>query len=208
MPTVRMLVPAATIDTLAYAKALIRNVPDFPRRGVLFKDITPLLADPKGFHIVLDALAERFIGEHVYAIVGNRVAFPRRQPRGALNASFSPVDWELPAVDRVSQDLEYAAPNSRCTSTASEGAKARGWTTCCHGRNRRLAELARLQGGYVSASCCRRARLSRRSRRLPPGPSCRSPVRASAKKRLSGARLAPGGRANPAARPLVRAEDR
>ena len=53
-----VVVPVTSIDTLAYVRALIRTVPDFPKPGILFKDITPLLADPKGFHIVLDALAD------------------------------------------------------------------------------------------------------------------------------------------------------
>ncbi|MGI8434973.1 MAG: adenine phosphoribosyltransferase [Nocardioidaceae bacterium] len=46
---------AAVADVLA---RLVRNVPDFPREGVLFKDIAPLLGDPDGFRIVIDALAE------------------------------------------------------------------------------------------------------------------------------------------------------
>jgi len=51
-------------------KALIREVPDFPKPGIVFKDITPLLAIPRALHIVLDGIAERFIGEHIDAIVG------------------------------------------------------------------------------------------------------------------------------------------
>jgi adenine phosphoribosyltransferase len=37
---------------------LVRDVPDFPQPGIVFKDITPLLADPEGFHAVVTALAE------------------------------------------------------------------------------------------------------------------------------------------------------
>src|SRR5512145_578119 len=43
-------------DGLAYAKRLIRDVPDYPQPGILFRDITPLLADPKAFTIVVDTL--------------------------------------------------------------------------------------------------------------------------------------------------------
>ena len=37
--------------------SLIRNVPDFPKKGILFKDITPLLANPKAFRAIIDELA-------------------------------------------------------------------------------------------------------------------------------------------------------
>jgi adenine phosphoribosyltransferase len=46
--------------TLAEIQALIRDVPDFPKPGIVFKDITPLLADVAGFRAAVDMLAERF----------------------------------------------------------------------------------------------------------------------------------------------------
>ena len=55
---------------LALLHTRIRDVPDFPLPGVLFRDITPLLADPRGLHIVLDAITERFMGAHIDAVVG------------------------------------------------------------------------------------------------------------------------------------------
>src|ERR1700736_90995 len=57
-------------ERFAWARSLIRDVPDFPKPGILFKDITTLLAVPRAFHMVLDGIAERFIGDHVDAIVG------------------------------------------------------------------------------------------------------------------------------------------
>jgi Adenine/guanine phosphoribosyltransferases and related PRPP-binding proteins len=51
-------------------KDLIRDVPDFPQPGVVFKDLTPLLADPGAFAVVLDALVEPFVGRHVDKVVG------------------------------------------------------------------------------------------------------------------------------------------
>ncbi len=45
----------ANLDLL---RSLIRDVPDFPKKGILFRDITPLLRDIKGFHATIDALAE------------------------------------------------------------------------------------------------------------------------------------------------------
>ena len=50
-------------------KALIRDIPDFPQPGILFRDITPLLRDPKAFEYVIDQLAARFRDEEFDAIV-------------------------------------------------------------------------------------------------------------------------------------------
>lgn len=50
--------------------ALIRDVADFPRPGVLFKDITPLLADGASFAVAIRALAEPFLGRGVEVVVG------------------------------------------------------------------------------------------------------------------------------------------
>lgn len=41
-------------------KTLIRDVPDFPKPGILFKDITPVLADPKSFKMIIDRFADRY----------------------------------------------------------------------------------------------------------------------------------------------------
>jgi adenine phosphoribosyltransferase len=49
-----------TIDEL---KGLIRNIPDFPQPGILFRDITPLIADPRGLAAVVDQIAEAWLGK-------------------------------------------------------------------------------------------------------------------------------------------------
>jgi adenine phosphoribosyltransferase len=100
-------------ETLAYAKSKIRDIPDFPSKGIVFKDITPLLADPRAFHIVLDSLAERFIGAHVDAVVGveARGFIFGGALAARLNASFVPArkPGKLPAaVDKVSYATEYS----------------------------------------------------------------------------------------------------
>jgi adenine phosphoribosyltransferase len=51
-------------------KALIRDIPDFPVPGILFRDITPLLANPEGFGIVLDRLASVAQQAGAEAVVG------------------------------------------------------------------------------------------------------------------------------------------
>jgi adenine phosphoribosyltransferase len=97
---------------LPYVMSLIREVPDFPQAGILFRDITPLLADPRGFHIVLDAIAHRLIGARVDAIVGveSRGFIFGGALAARLNTSFVPIrkPGKLPAAtDKVSYSLEY-----------------------------------------------------------------------------------------------------
>src|SRR5271170_6768767 len=50
-------------------KQFIRDVPDFPKKGIVFKDITPLLKDPKGFQFVIQHLADRYKDHGLKAIV-------------------------------------------------------------------------------------------------------------------------------------------
>ncbi len=51
-------------------KEIIRDVPDFPKKGIIFKDITTLLADAKSFQRMVDLLAHRYIGQHIDKVVG------------------------------------------------------------------------------------------------------------------------------------------
>ncbi|HEU0000967.1 MAG TPA: adenine phosphoribosyltransferase [Ktedonobacteraceae bacterium] len=48
----------------------IRDIPDFPQRGILFKDITPLLQDAAAFHASLDRLAAHYAGAGIEMVVG------------------------------------------------------------------------------------------------------------------------------------------
>jgi adenine phosphoribosyltransferase len=59
-----------SIPTAAEIQAAIRNVPDFPKPGIQFKDITPLLADARLFHGAIELLTERFPPGSVDAVVG------------------------------------------------------------------------------------------------------------------------------------------
>jgi len=95
-----------------YLKDLVRAVPDFPKPGILFRDITPLLSDPKAFHVVIDALVERFVGAHVDAVVAieSRGFIFGGALSARLNTSFVPArkPGKLPAeTDRVAYALEY-----------------------------------------------------------------------------------------------------
>jgi adenine phosphoribosyltransferase len=51
-------------------KEWVRDVPDFPVKGIIFKDITPLLRNPDSLRLACDALVERFAGQDVTAVCG------------------------------------------------------------------------------------------------------------------------------------------
>jgi adenine phosphoribosyltransferase len=143
---------------LRYLRAHLRDVPDFPKPGILFKDITPLLADPRAFHVTLDLLAERFIGEHVDVVVGveSRGFIFGGALAARLNASFVPVrkPGKLPyKTERVTYALEYGEAELHMhVDSIKSGARvlivddllATGGTATA------AAELARRQGGVVA----------------------------------------------------------
>jgi adenine phosphoribosyltransferase len=74
-------------------KARIRDVPDFPKPGIVFKDVTPVLADPHLFGRVVDAMAEPFRGRHITKVVGVEArGFLLGAPVAlALHAGFAPA---------------------------------------------------------------------------------------------------------------------
>lgn len=51
-------------------KNIIRDIPDFPKKGIVFKDITTLLSDAKSYQRMVDLLAHRYIGERIDKVVG------------------------------------------------------------------------------------------------------------------------------------------
>ena len=53
------------MDTAGKLKAAIRDVPDFPKPGIIFKDITPILGDPALFRLAVDALAAPYAGKGI-----------------------------------------------------------------------------------------------------------------------------------------------
>jgi adenine phosphoribosyltransferase len=55
---------------LEVLKSKIRDIADFPKPGIIFKDITPLLGDPQAFNMVINLLADRYISQHIDRVVG------------------------------------------------------------------------------------------------------------------------------------------
>jgi adenine phosphoribosyltransferase len=93
-------------------KGKIRDIPDFPQKGIIFKDITPLLNDARTFKLAIDSLAHPYLGRQVDLVVGI-------EARGfiigsglsyILNAGLIPLrkPGKLPFLThRMSYQLEY-----------------------------------------------------------------------------------------------------
>jgi adenine phosphoribosyltransferase len=95
-------------------KKLIREVPDFPKQGILFYDITTLLRDKTGFAQLIDLFSEHYIGKNIDLILGMEARGFIFGPALAyrLNAGFVPVrkPGKLPAATcRVEYELEYGS---------------------------------------------------------------------------------------------------
>src|ERR1051326_8496484 len=95
-----------------HLKKLVREVPDFPKKGILFYDITTLLKDKLGFATLIDALSEHYIARDVDLVLGIEARGFIFGPALAyrLNAGFVPVrkPKKLPAeVLQWKYDLEY-----------------------------------------------------------------------------------------------------
>src|SRR5258705_5371538 len=99
-------------NQMDHLKSLIREVPDFPKPGINFYDITTLLKHPEGLRNTVDALAAEFEGEKVDSVIGVEAPGFIFAPALAykLNAGFVPVrkPRKLPAeCASISYDLEY-----------------------------------------------------------------------------------------------------
>jgi adenine phosphoribosyltransferase len=90
----------------------IRDVPDFPRKGILFRDITPLLADVEAFRTCIQLMAEQLSRESVSAVIGieSRGFMFGAALADKLDVGFIPVrkPGKLPrATYRAEYELEY-----------------------------------------------------------------------------------------------------
>lgn len=144
---------------LTRIRALIRDVPDFPKPGILFKDITPLLGDVDGFALAVNALAERIAVHRPDALVaieargfifGTALAQALKLPLqlvrkpGKLPAATASVDYQLEYgrdrleihVDAISAGTKYAivddvlATGGTAAATAALVRKLHGEVAC------------------------------------------------------------------------------
>jgi adenine phosphoribosyltransferase len=97
-----------------HLRALVRDVADFPKAGIVFRDITPLLKDPTGLQGTIDALTTPWVAEDVDFVAGIEARGFVLGPAVALRlgAGFLPVRkaGKLPcAVARQEYELEYGS---------------------------------------------------------------------------------------------------
>ncbi|MBZ0253805.1 MAG: adenine phosphoribosyltransferase [Candidatus Methylomirabilis sp.] len=108
----------------------IREIPNFPKEGILFFDITTLLQDPKAFAKACDVLVDRYIGEPVDAIVaidargfifGSVLAYRLNKPlvvvrkKGKLPFKTRSVSYTLEyGVDEIHMNVDGVAAGQRC----------------------------------------------------------------------------------------------
>ena len=104
---------------------LIRDVPDFPKPGVVYKDITPLLADPVGFRASVDLLAERMAPNNPRSILaiesrgflfGAALAHHMRLPLHLIR-KHGKLPWECVGV---TYELEYGSDRIEMHTDAIE----------------------------------------------------------------------------------------
>lgn len=93
-------------------RVVVRDIPDFPKKGIIFKDITPVLQDPKAFRYAVDTMAEALKNKKIDYIVGIESRGFIFSPTVAyqLNAGFVPVrkKGKLPhTTHQMSYALEY-----------------------------------------------------------------------------------------------------
>ena len=104
-------------------KAYIRDIPDWPKEGILFRDITPLLLNPKAFSAAIDALCADYTDEgikYVAAVEARGFIFGSAVAE-KLDAGFVPIrkKGKLPwQTESISYDLEYGTDTLQVHSDA------------------------------------------------------------------------------------------
>jgi adenine phosphoribosyltransferase len=132
---------------MLHLKSLIRDIPDYPKKGIIFKDITPLLRDAAGLALAVEILANPFRGQNIQAVVGaeSRGFIFGTALAQALSCGFIPVrkPGKLPAAKlTVTYDLEYGTdtleihrdavtPGQRCLMVDDLLATGGTMRACC-----------------------------------------------------------------------------
>ena len=106
-------------------KQKIRHVPDFPKPGILFYDVTTLLKDAEGFRMAVDAMAAPHVGQSIDVVIGieSRGFIFGAAVADRLKAGFAPVrkPGKLPSKSRqASYSLEYGKDSLEIHEDAAE----------------------------------------------------------------------------------------
>jgi adenine phosphoribosyltransferase len=106
-------------------KSLIRDVPDYPAKGVLFRDLTPLMASPQAMHFVADALSEhlRSVGAEAIAAIDSRGFIFGAPVAAILDIPFVPIRKAgklPPPVVGIDYELEYGTARLEISTAAVE----------------------------------------------------------------------------------------
>jgi adenine phosphoribosyltransferase len=110
-------------------KTRIRNVPDFPKPGILFYDVTTLLKDPQGFKLAIDSVTEPYYDRGITLVVGieSRGFILGSAVADRIGAGFVPVRklGKLPAQTiRASYALEYGTDSLEMHQDAIESGQS------------------------------------------------------------------------------------
>lgn len=143
-------------------EALIRDVVDFPKKGIVFKDITPLLASPPGLALAVESMANPFRGQKVDMVIGaeSRGFIFGTAVAQALSAGFVPIrkPGKLPSAKlALTYDLEYGQdtleihkdavrPGQRCLLVDDLLATGGTMKACC--------DLVEKLGGQIVGITC------------------------------------------------------
>jgi len=116
-----------TSEALAHAESLIAGIPDFPQPGVLFRDISPLLADAQALRTVVDAVIEPFAGQFdVVAGIEARGFMLAGAVAIAAGVGMAPIRkaGKLPRpAASVSYALEYGTAEIEMSDDLEEGTR-------------------------------------------------------------------------------------
>jgi adenine phosphoribosyltransferase len=138
------MTPSAAIDLKHY----IRDIPDFPKPGIQFKDITPLLAAPQAFQATIDRLAGAFAGRELHAIAAAEARgflfaaplalklgvglVPIRKP-GKLPHTTVALEYQLEyGTDRLEMHSDALAPGHRILLVDDVLATGGTMRACCN----------------------------------------------------------------------------